>query len=296
MTAEAIIYLPIMDKRAKRLGLILWAAAATFTPSALELFPSSMSQPPHQIWNDWNSYIHEDFHTTKAGNQTNFQDPMGMLPLYPHPRNLAPTTISSKSASLRCSSAHDDGLKFALIPVDFDTEFGGQQLMLAEEASNHPPGTLDALDVLGGQDIVEQTDSCINPASVFGAGSALTVTENERIATANLPATKRPLAPSRSRKSSQARHVCAVCSRSFDRTQRAHDCANRDLGLEPYVCGGRCETANCEKAYSSEALLREHLASIEERNMQCPRCGRTVLKKNIARHMQKACPQHAQSS
>lgn len=187
-----------------------------------------MSQHSHQIWNGWNDYIHEDFHPTKADHHISTEELMSTLPLYPHSQQGADTMIPYKSVGPPWSNAHDDGLEFALIPVDFDTEFGGQQLMLAEEASNHPPGTLDALDVLGGQDIVEQTDSCINPASVFGAGSA----------------TKRPLAPSRSRKSSQARHVCAVCSRSFDRTQRAHDCANRDLGLEPYVCGGRCETAN----------------------------------------------------
>ncbi|KIM19667.1 hypothetical protein M408DRAFT_334310 [Serendipita vermifera MAFF 305830] len=165
--------------------------------------------------------IHPDHHIST-------EELMSTLPLYPHSQQGADTMIPYKSVGPPWSNAHDDGLEFALIPVDFDTVLGEQRSMLAEVVSNHPPDALDRFDIPGGQDIVEDTELCINPGSLSGAG----------------PVTKRPLAPSRSRKSSQGRHVCVVCSRSFDRIQRANDCANRDLGLEPYVCGGECKTMN----------------------------------------------------
>lgn len=40
------------------------------------------------------------------------------------------------------------------------------------------------------------------------------------------------------------RYKCAICNRSYDRDQRARDCANKDLGLTPYVCGNRCGRTN----------------------------------------------------
>ncbi|KIM25571.1 hypothetical protein M408DRAFT_26120 [Serendipita vermifera MAFF 305830] len=82
---------------------------------------------------------------------------------------------------------------------------------------------------------------------------------------------------------------CAVCNHPYDRAQRARDCANRDRGLTPHACGGLCGVLNCTKAYSSEALLREHFAPPEDRDVQCPQCLKTVRKKNIARHQKEAC-------
>lgn len=35
-------------------------------------------------------------------------------------------------------------------------------------------------------------------------------------------------------------HECVECGHLYDRVQRARDCANRDRGLTPYVCGARC--------------------------------------------------------
>ncbi|KIM19551.1 hypothetical protein M408DRAFT_31118 [Serendipita vermifera MAFF 305830] len=72
------------------------------------------------------------------------------------------------------------------------------------------------------------------------------------------------------------RYKCAVCNHPYDRDQRARDCANKDLGLTPI------------KAYSNEVLLHEHLVSREERITQCQKCGRSVLRKNMARHRQQA--------
>ncbi|KIM25569.1 hypothetical protein M408DRAFT_208513 [Serendipita vermifera MAFF 305830] len=33
---------------------------------------------------------------------------------------------------------------------------------------------------------------------------------------------------------------CEICGRPHDRAERARDCANRDKGLTPHVCGGQC--------------------------------------------------------
>lgn len=91
----------------------------------------------------------------------------------------------------------------------------------------------------------------------------------------------------------QGRYPCPVCSRSYPRAGRARDCANRDMGLQPYACGGRCQNMKCNKAYSSEAEFRRHVAPIESRNARCPQCGRTILRQNMARHKRNSCPQNA---
>lgn len=64
---------------------------------------------------------------------------------------------------------------------------------------------------------------------------------------------------------------CVVCSRPYDRAERARDCANRDKGLTPHTCGGQWGKTNCTKAYSSGALLRVHLIPPEDRDFQCPK-------------------------
>lgn len=79
------------------------------------------------------------------------------------------------------------------------------------------------------------------------------------------------------------KYECVVCRHWYDRAQRARDCANRDRGLTPYVCSSRCGRMNCTKAYSSEVLLSEHIAS-SENCVQCPHCSNIVSRKNIARH------------
>ncbi|KIM25573.1 hypothetical protein M408DRAFT_208561 [Serendipita vermifera MAFF 305830] len=103
-------------------------------------------------------------------------------------------------------------------------------------------------------------------------------------------------------------YYCVVCGRPHDRAERARDCSNRDLGLTPHACGGQCGTTNCTKVYSSEALLRQHLARPQDRDVQCPKWFvflfilgrfcllipsnsslRTVRRKNIARHRKEAC-------
>ncbi|KIM29978.1 hypothetical protein M408DRAFT_99741 [Serendipita vermifera MAFF 305830] len=66
-------------------------------------------------------------------------------------------------------------------------------------------------------------------------------------------------------------YICEVCGRPQDRAERARDCANKDRGLMPHACGGQCGKPNCTKAYSFEALLREHLAPPEDRDVQCPK-------------------------
>ncbi|KIM20417.1 hypothetical protein M408DRAFT_135818 [Serendipita vermifera MAFF 305830] len=84
-------------------------------------------------------------------------------------------------------------------------------------------------------------------------------------------------------------YQCVVCGHTHDRAERARDCANRDEGLKPHACGGQCGKPNCTKSYSFEALLREHLATPQDRDIQCPKCSRTVRRKNIARHQREAC-------
>lgn len=68
-------------------------------------------------------------------------------------------------------------------------------------------------------------------------------------------------------------YSCEVCGRPQDRAERARDCANRDRGLTPhaFLSGTSVDGSDSTKAYSSEALLREHLAPPEDRDVQCPK-------------------------
>ncbi|KIM21826.1 hypothetical protein M408DRAFT_333209 [Serendipita vermifera MAFF 305830] len=79
-------------------------------------------------------------------------------------------------------------------------------------------------------------------------------------------------------------HECSECGHLYDRAQRARDCANKDRGLTPHACRSQCGRGSCTKAYSSEVLLREHIASPGNR-VQCPQCLKTVSRKNRARHL-----------
>ncbi|KIM19552.1 hypothetical protein M408DRAFT_31119 [Serendipita vermifera MAFF 305830] len=97
------------------------------------------------------------------------------------------------------------------------------------------------------------------------------------VAFTSSPETNTTPVTSGSSTSHRQRYKCAICNRRYDRDQRARDCANKDLGLTP------------TKVYSNEVLFLEHLASREERSAQCQKCGRSVLRKNMARHRQQAC-------
>lgn len=39
-------------------------------------------------------------------------------------------------------------------------------------------------------------------------------------------------------------YYCEVCGHSYDRAQRARDCANRDTGLTPHACRSQCGRMN----------------------------------------------------
>ncbi|KIM27612.1 hypothetical protein M408DRAFT_167835 [Serendipita vermifera MAFF 305830] len=130
------------------------------------------------------------------------------------------------------------------------------------------------------------------PGTTKGQGgtedsSSVTLVQ-EAVASTSSPEANTTLVTSGSNTGRRKRYKCAICNRSYDRDQRARDCANKDLGLTPYVCGNRCGRTNCTKAYSHEVLLHEHLASKEKRVIPCQKCGRSVLKKNMARHRQQA--------
>ena len=79
---------------------------------------------------------------------------------------------------------------------------------------------------------------------------------------------------------------CQFCGKTHDRLSRARDCANQDVGLTPYRCGGGCGNTNwyvvislilqdqpfitivfSHAAYSSEETWRRHLGP----GAQCPR-------------------------
>lgn len=106
-----------------------------------------------------------------------------------------------------------------------------------------------------------------------------------RLSTENLVSLPTPVA---SGSHGPQRHMCVVCGHRYDRVQRARDCAYRDRGLKPYACDGQCGKTNCKSAYSSVELLNRHFTSLEDR-VQCPKCGRTIGKKNLARHRKEAC-------
>lgn len=42
----------------------------------------------------------------------------------------------------------------------------------------------------------------------------------------------------------QYKHRCLECGNTFDRARRARDCANKNLGLTPFACRGRCGKLN----------------------------------------------------
>lgn len=84
-------------------------------------------------------------------------------------------------------------------------------------------------------------------------------------------------------------HQCKICGYLYDRAERARDCAYRDIGWTPYICGGRCGRPDCPKAYSFEVHLRGHIAPPEKRKVQCSRCLKPISRKNIARHRREIC-------
>ncbi|KIM20105.1 hypothetical protein M408DRAFT_30645 [Serendipita vermifera MAFF 305830] len=257
-----------------------------------------MSQPLHQVWSDWKYYIHEDFHLTEADIQISTNESTSTLGVYPPSQELAYTAISDKRVNIPWSGTFHNDRKFSLRLNYFDNDLSGQRPAPAKEAWNHPPATPDAFSVIGGQSNIQyvlETESGIDPAYIARVDNQPAIVAGGTISSTSLPATYTTISPSVSHTPSQKRYNCAVCPRSFDRIQRARDCANKNLDLRPYVCGARCKRPNCDKTYSSDVHLQQHLASAEKRNTQCSRCGRTVLRKNIARHIkQKACLQNAQ--
>ncbi|KIM30280.1 hypothetical protein M408DRAFT_328318 [Serendipita vermifera MAFF 305830] len=68
-------------------------------------------------------------------------------------------------------------------------------------------------------------------------------------------------------------YQCVVCGQLHDRAERARDCANRDEGLKPHAFSGgpSVDKWGSPKSYSLEALLREHLAAPQDRDIQCPK-------------------------
>jgi hypothetical protein len=52
--------------------------------------------------------------------------------------------------------------------------------------------------------------------------------------TSSIPST------SAARSSYEKNHICTYCGTAFDRSTRARDCRNMDLGLTPHQCLGRC--------------------------------------------------------
>ncbi|KIM20103.1 hypothetical protein M408DRAFT_30643 [Serendipita vermifera MAFF 305830] len=230
-----------------------------------------MSHPPHRIQDDWMCYIREDLDLIEA--------------------KAAPTTVPEEGISFPWRKALENNLKFAPSPFDLANELGERQPVDVRDPRNDPPATGKAFSITSGQDIIR--DMSKPGVSVDSDSMVCTDVVPALIADGTVASTSSPVAntSSGSHTKNQRRHGCAVCPRSFDRIQRARACANKHLGLEPFVCGGS------DKAYSSEVHLHEHLASTERRNMKCPKCGRTVLRKNIARHnKQKVCLQEVLDS
>lgn len=86
-----------------------------------------------------------------------------------------------------------------------------------------------------------QNEAVIEPASIFGVHFPSAVVAEGAIVS---PIANTTPLPSGFHVHGQKRYSCAFCPRSFDRIQRAGDCANKDLGLAPYVCGNRCQKLN----------------------------------------------------
>ncbi|KIM22285.1 hypothetical protein M408DRAFT_291639 [Serendipita vermifera MAFF 305830] len=129
-----------------------------------------------------------------------------------------------------------------------------------------PPSTADAAK---DSTIVENDQPSLRTGRqltpTVGPSSSIIPSTNGTNATTNCPETT--TAPT---SSTRMRYYCVECGHPFNRLQRARDCAYKDLGLTPHICGGRCgSTVTCSKAYSSEERLHEHLAPAEERIMQC---------------------------
>lgn len=130
---------------------------------------------------------------------------------------------------------------------NLDIHLGGRRPTLVREAQNNPPVILGAFSTADGQDTIVKAFEVligIDPASTVRAGLAPTVATERGIAFTSAPVVNMIISSSISHTPGQKRHPCAICPRSFDRIQRALDCANKDLGLKPYACEGRCKKSN----------------------------------------------------
>ncbi|KIM20104.1 hypothetical protein M408DRAFT_30644 [Serendipita vermifera MAFF 305830] len=221
-------------------------------------------------------------------------DPKSTPTLYSSSRGVTPSTMPNE-VTFPWGDSPDNDLGFVLSIVSLADEEGVQRPALAREAQANSLAIRNAVNTANGGNPTRymfQNEAVIEPASIFGVHFPSAVVAEGAIVS---PIANTTPLPSGFHVHGQKRYSCAFCPRSFDRIQRAGDCANKDLGLAPYVCGNRCQKLNCTKAYTSEVLLLEHLAPIEKRVRQCSRCGRSVLRKNMARHrLQGACLANAQ--
>lgn len=99
-----------------------------------------------------------------------------------------------------------------------------------------PPSTADAAK---DSTIVENDQPSLRTGRqltpTVGPSSSIIPSTNGTNATTNCPETT--TAPT---SSTRMRYYCVECGHPFNRLQRARDCAYKDLGLTPHVCGGRC--------------------------------------------------------
>ncbi|PVG03655.1 hypothetical protein CPB86DRAFT_379229 [Serendipita vermifera] len=86
---------------------------------------------------------------------------------------------------------------------------------------------------------------------------------------------------------SRAKFACPSCGKMFTSRPRAFTCILNHMGAKPFACHGTRGLVGCTKRYASEAPLKRHCASFEERFVLCSNCGQPRSKQNFARHQRK---------
>ncbi|KIM33139.1 hypothetical protein M408DRAFT_149465 [Serendipita vermifera MAFF 305830] len=202
-----------------------------------------MPGPHHRAWDDWMYYTHEDLDLAV----TKVSDFTSTPTLYPSPKEAIPARIPDGGLDIAPCGAFYNNLEFTLSPVNLDNDLGAQRAALEREAHHTQPATREAFSNPDGQNTFSNTfgmEVSVSPASTVYVDILPAVVATPALASTSSPATHTTPSPAGSHTPSQKRYRCAICSRSFDRIQRARDCANKDLGLVPYACGARCKRPN----------------------------------------------------
>ncbi|KAG8754094.1 hypothetical protein FRC14_005387 [Serendipita sp. 396] len=77
------------------------------------------------------------------------------------------------------------------------------------------------------------------------------------------------------------------CSNKFQRRERATAHARSHFDYMPFACNGQCDSAQCDRRYTCQALLNDHRNRSKNPKRKCDECYEVVTCQNLSRHMDK---------